>query len=277
MTRRACLLGWPARHSRSALIHTHWLTEYGIDGEYTVIEVPPVDFPNFLASLASSGFVGCNVTIPHKEAAFAVCTTADAACRRLRAVNLAWVDGAALHGANTDVSGFLANLDEGAPGWDRRTATALVLGAGGGARAVIGGLLDRGVTRIDVVNRNAVRAEDTCALFDGRVRPHGWDAVPRLLPDADLLCNASALGMHGNDDLHIDLSPLKSGAAVADLVYVPLRTALLRAAEARGHVTVDGLGMLLHQAVPAFERWFGVRPAVTPALRALVAHDIPPR
>lgn len=267
-------MGWPAAQSRSPFIHGYWLKQLGIDGEYDAIELPPVDFPTFVSSLEANGFVGGNVTAPHKEAAFLLMEGCDAAAKRLQAVNTIWLRDGRLQGANTDGAGFLANLDEGAPGWDATTRHAVVLGAGGAARAVIGALLDRGVGRVDIVNRTHARAAETTALFDPRVGAHSWDALPRLLPQADLLCNATSLGMAGKDELEIDLMPLKAGALVTDLVYVPLVTRLLAAARQRGHPVVDGLGMLLHQAVPGFERWFGIRPLVTPELRALVIQNL---
>jgi shikimate dehydrogenase len=271
---RACIFGWPARQSRSPLIHGYWLDLYGIAGEYDCVELPPIEFPNFLGRLELNGFVGGNVTAPHKEAAFAVVAETHPAAAAMQAVNTLWLEDGRLHGDNTDGIGFLSNLDEHAPGWDGRTGSAVVLGAGGAARAVVHALLQRGVGSIHVVNRSRRRAEDLHDLFGARVQAHGWEALPGLLEQADLLCNSTSLGMVGKEPLQIDLDALPSTALVTDLVYAPLETALLKQARARGLQAVDGLGMLLHQAVPGFERWFGRRPEVTPQLRALVVADL---
>ncbi len=271
---RACVLGWPARQSRSPLIHRHWLKVYGLAGSYEHAEVAPEDFAAFIRSLAENGFVGGNVTIPHKEAAFALLDDADASAAALGAANTLWLEGGRLKGANTDGFGFLANLDAAAAGWEGRRSLAVVLGAGGAARAVVHALKERGFRRIAVVNRTLSRAVEVARLAGDAGEAHEPEALPELLAEAELLVNATSLGMAGKDPLTVDLSPLPRGAVVTDLVYVPLETGLLAAARARGNAAVDGLGMLLHQAAPGFERWFGVRPEVTDELRRLVVADI---
>jgi shikimate dehydrogenase len=271
---RACVVGWPARHSRSPLIHRHWLAEHGIAGDYLIEEVAPDAFPAFIATLADRGYVGCNVTVPHKLAAAAAVSRLDAAAAALEAVNTVWYDEAGLCGGNTDVHGFLANLDDTAPGWDARLDKAVVLGAGGAARAVVFGLISRGARRVEIVNRSLERAVELAAVHPDRARAVPWPDLPAALDEASLLVNTTSLGMAGMPPLAIDLSPLPADAVVNDIVYVPLETGLLAEARRRGRHAVDGLGMLLHQAVPGFERWFGVRPQVTPALRTILEQSI---
>jgi len=269
---RACVAGWPVAHSRSPLIHGYWLTTLGIDGVYERVAVPPGEFPAFAKTIGVDGLIGANVTVPHKEAAFAACDWRTPSADKLGAVNTLWREAGKLCGDNTDVAGFLANLDEAAPGWQARVA--VVIGAGGAARAILQALLSRGVARTLVVNRTRARAQMLAALFGERVEARDWRDLPEALSGADLLVNASALGMAGEPPLAIDLAPLPTHALVADIVYVPLRTPLLQDAQARGLRCVEGLGMLLHQAAPAFARWFGVLPPVTPELRRLVETDI---
>jgi shikimate dehydrogenase len=271
---RACVIGFPIRHSRSPLIHGYWLAELGIPGSYGMVEVVPGTLSAFLRDLPGQGYVGCNVTVPHKETAYRLLDGATDRARALRAVNTIWLEDGRLQGDNTDIEGFLANLDQEAPGWDASRGTAIVLGAGGAARAVVFGLGSRGFRRIVVVNRNLERARELANWFGRAAVPAGWEDLPALLPDADLLVNTTSLGMQGQPELQLDLAPLKPGAVVSDIVYVPLETGLLRQARARGHRVVDGLGMLLHQAVPGFAHWFGRRPSVTPELRARIVADI---
>jgi shikimate dehydrogenase len=271
--RAACVIGWPVEHSRSPLIHNYWLKHYGIAGEYRREPVPRQELGAFLGSLAARGYVGANVTVPHKEAALAL-SKPDERARAVGAVNTLWFDGEVLRSTNTDVEGFLDNLDVCAPHWDREAGKAVVLGAGGAARAVIYGLLTRGIGRIVVVNRTPGRAEMLRQAFGGRVQVAEWDKVGGDLTDAALLVNTTTLGMKGQPDLTIDLAPLASHAIVADVVYVPVSTPLLAAAKARGLRTADGLGMLLHQAVRGFALWFGTNPDVSPPLRALVEADL---
>ncbi len=270
--RAACLIGWPAAHSRSPLIHHYWLRTLGIEGGYNIEAVPPEGFADFVLHLASHGFVGANVTLPHKERALAL-STPDPRARAVGAANTLWYDGDELRSTNTDIEGFINNLDACAPGWDAATE-ALVLGAGGSSRAVVFGLIERGIKRVHLANRTVARAQTLAEQFGSRVNPVAWHAVDSLLPAAGLLVNTTSLGMHGEPALEIDLGLLPSAAVVADLVYVPLQTALLSTARARGLRTADGLGMLLHQAVRGFELWFGQRPQVTPELRALVEADL---
>lgn len=270
---RAFVVGWPIGQSRSPLIHGHWLRAHGLAGSYERIAIPPEEIETFLGKLPSLGFVGGNVTVPHKEAAFRLAAERDAVAEATGAVNTLWIDGGKLCGANTDAPGFLANLDDRSAGWDRDPGVTVVLGAGGAASAVAWGLKARGFA-VRLVNRTLARAETLAARLGAGVSAHGWDEVAKLLPDAGLLVNTTSLGMTGKDDLTLDLAPLRAGTLVTDIVYVPLETPLLAAARARGLPTVDGLGMLLHQAVPGFERWFGVRPSVTPELRRLILADL---
>ena len=268
----ACLIGWPAAHSRSPLIHHYWLRTLGIEGGYVLEAVPPDEFKDFLFRLSHRGFVGANVTIPHKERALAL-SKPDERARAVGAANTLWFADGELCSTNTDVEGFINNLDSSAPGWDR-AEDALVLGAGGSARAVVFGLLERGVKRVHLANRTLERARALSGQFGARVLPVAWNAIGGLLPRAGLLVNTTSLGMHGQPALELDVGLLPSHAVVADLVYVPLQTPLLAAARARGLKTADGLGMLLHQAVRGFELWFGQRPEVTSELRSLVEADL---
>lgn len=256
------------------MIHGHWLETYGIDGSYEHAEVAPADFAAFVRAFEAEGFVGGNVTIPHKEAAFGLVDEADAEAAALGAVNTLWREGGRLMGANTDGLGFLANLDEGAPGWEGDRSVAVVLGAGGAARSVVRALAGRGFEAIVVANRTASRAEAVAALAGAAGVSCGFDELWRWMPKAQVVVNATSLGMTGKGPLDVHLGELPESAVVNDLVYVPLETPLLAQACANGNRAVDGLGMLLHQAVPGFERWFGVRPQVTPELRALVVADI---
>jgi shikimate dehydrogenase len=271
---RACVVGWPISHSRSPLIHSYWLRTLGIDGLYERAAVAPGEFAAFAKDIGRDGLVGANVTIPHKEAAFAVCDWVTANAAELGAVNTLWSDDGKLCGDNTDVAGFLANHDEQAPGWRDGARHAIVLGAGGAARAIVRALISADVERIVIVNRTFDRADRLALQVGGATRSGRWSDLPRLLAQADLLVNTTSLGMAGQPALEIDLSPLRGRAIVADIVYIPLETPLLAAAKSRGLRAVEGLGMLLHQAAPGFERWFGVRPEVTPELRALVEEHI---
>jgi len=270
--RAACLIGWPAAHSRSPLIHRYWLRTLGIAGGYVIEAVPPDELQDFVFRLALRGFVGANVTIPHKERALAL-SKPDARARAVGAANTLWFADGELQSTNTDVEGFVNNLDASAPGWDK-AGEALVLGAGGSARAVVFGLLERGIGSVLLVNRTPARAQALAGQFGDKVHPASWEAIAELLPRAKLLVNTTSLGMRGQPPLELDVARLPADAVVADLVYVPLVTPLLAAAKARGLRSADGLGMLLHQAVRGFELWFGQRPKVTPELRALVEADL---
>jgi shikimate dehydrogenase len=268
----ACLIGWPAAHSRSPLIHHYWLRKLGIEGGYNIEAVPPEEFAEFVMHLATHGFVGANVTIPHKERALTL-TLPDERARAVGAANTLWYEGKELRSTNTDIEGFINNLDACAGGWDA-IEEALVLGAGGSSRAVVFGLLERGVKHVHLANRTVERAAALAQKFGTRVHPLAWDAIDEVLPRVGLLVNTTSLGMHGQPALELDVGRLPKHAVVADLVYVPLITPLLAAAQARGLKTADGLGMLLHQAVRGFELWFGRRPQVTAELRALVEADL---
>jgi len=269
----ACVIGWPVEHSRSPLIHNHWIKEFGLDAEYRREAVPPEQFAAFVRGLAERGYVGANVTVPHKEAALALAVP-DERARAVGAANTLWYEGGTLRATNTDAEGFIANLDACLPDWDRGLRTAVVLGAGGAARSIVFALIGRGVERILVANRSFERAVALREKFGSPVEPRPWEEAPTLLAGAGLLVNTTTLGMAGQPPLALDLDRLPAQGVVADLVYVPLDTALLKAARARGLRMVDGLGMLLHQAVGGFARWFGVRPRVTQALRALVETDL---
>jgi shikimate dehydrogenase len=273
-SRRACVIGWPVAHSRSPLIHGYWLEHYGIAGSYGREAVAPDDLAGFIERLGSSGYVGCNVTLPHKEAVYGLVEVQDDMTRRIEAVNTLYMDGGRLLGFNTDAYGFVAHLRSVLPEWRGEGTNVLVLGAGGAARAIVAGLLGEGVKRITIANRTEARGRALAAHFGAHVDTVPWSQIADRLPACDLLVNTTQLGMAGQPALDIDLDGLPSGAAVADIVYVPLETDLLRQARARGHPVVDGLGMLLHQAVPGFEVWFGIRPDVTPQLRALIEADL---
>jgi len=270
--RAACLIGWPAAHSRSPLIHHYWLRTLGIEGGYNIEAVPPEGFAEFVLHLSKHGFVGANVTIPHKVRALAL-TRPDERARAVGAANTLWYEGGELLSTNTDIEGFINNLDACAPG-GQDGLNALVLGAGGSSRAVVFGLIERGVKYVHLANRTPDRARALADQFGAQVRPLPWNEINDLLPRIELLVNTTSLGMHDQPALEVDVGLLPAHAVVADLVYVPLETPLLVAARARGLKTADGLGMLLHQAVRGFELWFGHRPLVTPELRALVEADL---
>jgi shikimate dehydrogenase len=268
----ACVIGWPIGHSRSPLIHNYWLRHYRIAGDYRSEAVPPAEFRAFVQSLSARGYAGANVTVPHKEVALTWSQPDDRA-RAVGAANTLWLDGV-LRSTNTDVEGFLGNLDAAAPGWDRNTKKVVVLGAGGAARAVIYALLERGHAQIALANRTARRTQELHERFGPRVEPVAWADRAATLEDADLLVNTTTLGMDGHPELVIDVGRLPGHAIVADLVYVPLSTPLLRAAKALNLRTVDGLGMLMHQAVRGFMLWFGKTPEVTAELRTLLEADL---
>ncbi|HET7802692.1 MAG TPA: shikimate dehydrogenase, partial [Pseudolabrys sp.] len=241
-----CVIAWPAGHSRSPLIHNYWIKQHRLDAEYRREAVPPDKFAGFVENLHGNGYIGANITVPHKEAALAASEPDDRA-RAVGAANTLWYNDGALQSTNTDVEGFLANLDVAAPGWDRGLETAVVLGAGGGARAVVFALLQREVGRVYVINRTRDRAQALKKKFGGRVQVAGWDETTGLLGGAGILVNTTTLGMVGQPPLEINLR-CPASLVVADLVYAPLETKLLASARARGLRTADGLGMLLHQA-----------------------------
>jgi shikimate dehydrogenase len=266
-------MGHPVAHSRSPMIHGYWLAQLGIDGRYDLKDLLPENFADFFTHLSANGYVGGNVTVPHKEAAYRLVHRRDEVAEAVGAVNTVWLEGDTLMGGNSDTHGFLANLDASAPGWDVAAGGAVVLGAGGAARSAAYGLITRGIA-VSLVNRTLQRAEELVAHFGARVRCYGYDALPPLLAAADLIVNCTSLGMVGKPPLEVDLGPLKRSAVVCDMVYVPLETPLLADARARGHRTVDGLGMLLEQAGFGFEKWFGVMPKVDAELRAVLEADI---
>ena len=266
--KRACVIGWPVSHSLSPVIHGYWLKEHGLEGEYVKQPVEPKDFESFLTTLPAHGFRGANVTVPHKIEAYRLCELRDGAAQAIGAVNTVWLDGGKLAGSNTDAYGFTANLDSESPGWDRG-GPAVVIGAGGAARAIVWALIQRGFRDIRIVNRTEARAAELAASFPP-ARSFGFDRLSNALEGAQLVVNTSTLGMAGAPPLGIDLSAIGLNATICDIVYYPLETNLLRQAKEGGWKAVDGLGMLLHQAVPGFERWFGVRPTVSPGLRERV-------
>lgn len=270
MTIRAGVIGWPVGHSLSPKLHGFWLKLYGIDGSYEALPVEPGNLQGGLRDLIEAGYAGVNVTVPHKEGALALCDEVDAAARSIGAANtLVFRDGR-IHGGNSDAFGFLENLRQEHPGWRADAGPAVVLGAGGAARAIVWALLDQGAPKVRLVNRTLARAEVLAEELGGPIRPRDWSQLSGALTDAALLVNTTSLGMRGQPPLEIDLGSLPEQALVTDIVYAPLETELLRTAKDRGNPTVDGLGMLLHQARPGFEAWFGVAPEVTPELRAAV-------
>lgn len=266
----ACVVGWPVKHSRSPVIHRYWLKELGIEGDYVLKPVEPDAIAGFFADFANSGFVGCNVTVPHKEAAFAAVAEMDEAARAIGALNTIWMEDGKLVGANTDAPGFLASLDQEAPGWDAHPGPAVVLGAGGAAKAIVFALRSRGFAPVTIVNRTEKRAEQIARNLGGPIAAARFTALSGLLGDARVLVNTTTLGMDGQPPLDLDLGAMPGKSVISDLVYVPLETGLMKAAEARGLRAVGGLGMLLHQAVPGFAHWFGQTPTVTPELRTAV-------
>jgi len=270
--KRACVIGWPVEHSRSPAIHRYWLELYGIDGAYEKEAVRPEEFASFLGSLSDRGYAGANVTLPHKTEALRLATIADESARAIGAANTLWLDGTGrLNASNTDAYGFMTNLNQEAPHWNKGRAPVMVLGAGGAARAILRGLIAQGASRILLANRTRDRAEVLAGTFGPAVSVVDWDARNQALAGCGLLVNATSLGMSGKGPLDIEVEALPEDAVVADIVYSPLETPLLATARARRRQAVDGLGMLLYQAVPSFERWFGVRPQVTKELKAHVA------
>jgi len=278
----AGIMGWPVGHSRSPALHNFWLEEQGIDGVYVPLAVEPERLEQALRGLPALGFRGCNLTIPHKQAALAIVDRVEPVARRMGAINtiIVGADGS-LEGRNTDAYGFRENLRESAPAWQPAAGPAVVLGAGGAARAVVAALIGAGVSDIRLVNRTRAHAETLASdLREGSVRLSlvDWDSRSLALRDIGIVVNTTSLGMDGQPMLDLDLGGLPAQAVVVDIVYVPLETGLLAAARRRGHTTVEGLGMLLHQGRPGFEAWFGAPVRVTPALRAaMLATLAPPR
>ncbi|MBW0367695.1 shikimate dehydrogenase [Ensifer adhaerens] len=271
----AFVTGYPIKHSRSPLIHGYWLKQLGLPGSYRAHEVKPEEFAAFIASLkdGTSGFCGGNVTIPHKEVACRLVDQPDELSQELGAANTLWVQDGKVHATNTDGRGFVANLDERAAGWDR-TSTAVILGAGGASRAIIQAVRDRGIKTIHVVNRTVERAQELADRFGPAVEAHPMGALKDVMTGVGLFINTTSLGMDGSEAPAIDFGVMASSAVVTDIVYVPLKTPILAQAEVQGLAIVDGLGMLLHQAVPGFELWFGCRPTVGADLRQLIIDDM---
>ena len=273
--RRAFVIGHPIGHSRSPLIHRHWLEQAGLEGRYDPVDVAPENLPSFISAIrdGSSGLTGGNVTIPHKEAVLDLVDDVDAIARQIGAANTLWLENGRVMATNTDSYGFTANLDEMATGWDAGK-TAVVFGAGGASRAIIHALLSRGFELVHIVNRTEARARALAETFGPRAVAHGDDRLQDLLSGADLFVNTTSLGMGGTEVPEIDFTVMAENALVTDIVYIPLETPILAMAKRQGVKTVDGLGMLLHQAVPGFARWFGVTPQVTPDLRRLIIADM---
>lgn len=276
LTIKAFVVGYPIRHSRSPLIHGHWLDRFQIDGSYQAVEVSPDDFPEFVARLKrqeDGAFTGGNVTIPHKEAAYRLADRPDELVEELGAANTIWMEDGRVHATNTDGFGFVSNLDACHAGWEK-TGKAVVLGAGGASRSIIQALRNRGISEIHVVNRTVERARELADRFGKHVFAHPLGALDEVMNGAGLFVNTTSLGMEGGETQKFDFSPLASTAVVTDIVYVPLKTPILEMAERQGFATVDGLGMLLHQAKPGFETWFGPKPEVDETLRALIISDM---
>jgi shikimate dehydrogenase len=267
----AGVIGWPVAHSRSPRLHGYWLAEHGIDGAYLPLAVAPDSFGAVLRALPRMGFRGVNITLPHKEAALAAADRATSEARRIGAANTLVFDAdGRIEGRNTDGYGFLENIRQGAPGWRAAAGPAVVLGAGGAARAILVALVEAGAPEIRLVNRTQVRAERLRDELGGPIRVWDWARRNDALAGVALLVNGTTLGMAGEAPLDLGLDKLPAEAIVNDIVYAPLETPLLAAARARGLRVVDGLGMLLHQARPGFAAWFGVEPQVTPSLREFV-------
>jgi len=271
-TLKAALMGWPVEHSLSPALHGYWLHHYGIQGQYEALPVKPQDLPNALRSLPAKGLKGVNLTIPHKEAACALVDSLDLTAQRIGAVNLVLIDKEGrLQGRNTDAYGFSQNLLTS--GFKRKKGAALVLGAGGAARAVLAALSDMGFSDIRIANRTSGRAEQLAQIFSSplcKISVLDWQRAYLALDDVELLVNTTSLGMEGQDELLFPLHSLPHMATVADIVYAPLETSLLKAAKQAKHPTIDGLGMLLHQARPSFAAFFGTDPVVTEELRRFV-------
>jgi len=273
---KACVIGWPISHSRSPLIHGYWLRQFGIDGSYARQPVEPSALPDFISGLQAAGYAGCNVTIPHKETVFKLVAHADDSTQRLGAVNTVFMRDGRTLGTNTDGEGFINSLRQSAPGLALAGTRAVVLGAGGASLAVVNAILEQGAAEVAVANRTLEKAELLRARFGKRVLPLAWNEAGDQLGECSLLVNTTSVGMKGHPPLALDLARLPGKALVTDIVYTPLRTRLLEDAAARGNPVVEGLGMLLHQAVRGFSLWFGVTPEVTPELYDLVARDIDP-
>ncbi len=272
--KKACVIGWPIGHSRSPLIHNYWLKKYGIDAVYEKKAVEPENVMQFVANLAASEFVGCNVTIPHKEAAFQAVAKADVIASRLGAVNTVYLRDGVVCGTNTDGEGFIASLRHSHPLFNLKNKTGIVIGAGGAAKAIIGALFDEGVKHIGIINRTRERIHDLQAQFGSGIYEISETTSNDALTSCGLLVNTTSKGMEGQPPLELEIQSLNPNALVADIVYTPLETAFLVKARQRGNPVLSGLGMLLHQALRGFELWFGVKPDITAELYELIAADV---
>jgi shikimate dehydrogenase len=272
--KKACVIGWPITHSRSPLIHGYWLKKYGIAGSYTKEAVEPQNLKAFLENLAASGYAGCNVTVPHKEAALQLAAHRETVAEAIGAANTLWIENGRLHATNTDTYGYMTYLNTRAPEWKRSGNPVSILGAGGAARAIIHGFLEAGVEEIRLFNRTRDRAEQLARHFGPRVRVFDWAQRQEKSREVNVLVNTTAAGMKGEGALDLDFHAFNKNTIVSDIVYVPLETQYLKNAAEAELKTVDGLGMLLHQAVPGFQKWFGVRPEVTDELYQMIASDI---
>lgn len=272
-----CVIGWPIKHSRSPLIHGFWLQELGLSGSYTKHEVRPEALEDFLRNLSENGFVGCNVTLPHKERVFEIADEKDASACAVSAANTVWLESGKLCVSNTDTEGFMAHLAQSAPDWNKTDAPVLILGAGGAARAIVYGFAAAGVSEIWIANRTKEKSETIAADFakpGTTLKAINWEDRQSACMNASVIVNTTSIGMNDDGQIGLDLTRQRNQTTVADIVYAPLETGLLRDARQAGHVAVDGLGMLLHQAVPGFQKWFGVRPKVTSDLRDIIVADL---
>ena len=272
----AGVMGWPVMHSRSPKLHNYWFEKYRLAGTYVPLAVKPEGLRAALRALPALCFSGCNLTIPHKQAAMAIVDEVDEVARKIGAISCVVVrpDGM-LAGSNNDCYGFIQNILQEQPGWRAEAGPAVVIGAGGGARAVIYGLAERGAREIRLINRTLGHAQKLAVDLGGPIKVLPWSERHAVLEGAATLVNATSQGMVGNPPLELDLAKLPKSALVADIIYIPRETPLLVAARMRGNPTINGLGMLLHQGRPAWKAWFGIEPEVTPQLRALIAADIP--
>jgi len=272
--KKACVIGWPIAHSRSPLIHNYWLKKYGIDAAYEKKAVEPKNVAQFIANLAASEFIGCNVTIPHKETAFQAVAKSDEIANRLGAVNTVYLKDGVICGTNTDGEGFIASLRHSHPKFSLKDRAAVIVGAGGAAKAIIGALLDEGVEKIGIINRTRERIHDLQVQFGSGVYEISEAISNDTLESCGLLVNTTSQGMEGQPSLEMEIQNLNPNALVADLVYTSLETVFLKKARNQGNPVLGGLGMLLHQAVRGFELWFGVKPEVTAELYELIAADV---
>jgi len=273
---KAFVCGFPINHSRSPIVHSYWLKRYNIEGSYEAIEIEPSNLDKFITTLELEGYAGGNFTIPHKEKIFDLVPEIDEVAKTIGAVNTIWFEGGKLRGTNTDAYGFAKNLDEYQSDWSKNASqkSALVLGAGGASRAILIALLERDFEKIYLANRTVEKAAKLATELSDKISPIALDTVEEIIENISLLVNTTSVGMKPNDGFPFSISKLPKEAVVTDIVYTPLETKLLQEATAQGNPTVDGLGMLLHQAVPGFEKWFGVKPEVTEELRDLIIKDL---